>query len=126
MKPEQARLAAVLEHLKIDSVTPLNRGMTSALYDIGDGRVVKVDNGPQEPGHLSSLQRLCQRLQRDALPFAVPQIYQHDAVAGIHYHIERRLPGQDLARLFPSLAAGERQKSLTSLLEALPPLHVVR
>ena len=50
MKPAQARLAAVLDHLKIDRVTPLNRGMTSALYDIGDGRVLKIHNGPLEHG----------------------------------------------------------------------------
>ncbi len=55
----------------------------------------------------------------------MPQIHVHGAVKGICYHIERRLPGQDLSRLFPSLSAAQRQKSLTSLLEALPPLHAV-
>ena len=80
MKPAQARLAAVLDHLKIDRVTPLNRGMTSALYDIGDGRVLKIHNGPLEPGYLPSLRRLCHRLQRHSLPFAVPLIHEHGAV----------------------------------------------
>ena len=125
MKPAQARLAAVLDHLKIDRVTPLNRGMTSALYDIGDGRVLKVHKGPLEHGYLPSLRRLCHLLQRHSLPFAVPLIHEHGAVNGIHYHIERRLPGQDLTRLFPTLTAAERQRSLTSFLEALPPLHAL-
>ena len=125
MKPAQSRLAAVLEHLKIDRVTPLNRGMTSAVYDIGDGRVLKIHNGRLEQDYLPSLGGLYHRLHRDSLPFAVPFIHEHGAVAGIHYHIERRLPGQDLARLFPTLTAGERQRALTSFLEALPPLHAV-
>jgi len=125
VKPEQARLAAVLERLKIDRVSFLNRGMTAEIYDIGDGRVLKIHNGPLEQDYLPSLSRFCHRLQRHSLPFAVPLIHGHGAVAGIHYHIERRLPGQNLAGLFPRLTAAERQMSLNSLLEALPPLHTV-
>lgn len=126
MKPEEPRLAAVLDHLKIDRVTPLNWGMTSALYDIGDGRVLKIHNRPLEAGCLPGLRRLCHRLQRLLLPFAVPLIHAPGAVKGVCYAIERRLSGQDLSRLIPSLSAAERQKSLTSLLEALPPLQAVQ
>ena len=110
MKPAQARLAAVLDHLRIDRVTPLNRGMTSALYDIGDGRVLRIHNGPLEHSYLPSLKSPCHRLQRQSLPLAVPLIHPHGAVDGIHDHIERRLPGQYLSRLFPSLPAAQRQK----------------
>ena len=126
MKAEQERLAAVLRHLRIDRAAPLGRGMTSALYDIGGGRVLKIHNGPQEKDYLPRLQRFSQQLQRRAFPFAVPYIYEYGAVADVHYHIERRLPGQDLAQLFPRLTALERQRSLSSLLDALPPLHALK
>lgn len=91
MNPEQARLAAVLEYMIIDRETPLNRAMTSTVYDIGDGRVLKIHNGRLEQDYLPSLKRLYHRLHRDSLPFAAPLIFEHGAVAGIHYHIERRL-----------------------------------
>ena len=126
MKSAQERLAAVLRHLKIEYSAPLGRGMTSALFDIGGGRVLKIHNGPQEEGYLLSLQQLSQQLQRHAFPFAVPLIYEYGAVADVHYHIERRLPGQDLAQVFPSLTTRERQRSLSSFLDALPALHAIQ
>lgn len=89
MKPEQARLAAVLDRLRIDRVTPLDRGMTSAVYAIGDGRVLKIHSGRLEQDYLPSLKSSYHRLQCHSLPFAVPLIHVHGA--GIHYHIERRL-----------------------------------
>lgn len=54
MKPAQARLAAVLEHQKIDRVSFLDRGMTAKLYDIGDVRVLKIHYGPLELDYLPS------------------------------------------------------------------------
>ena len=91
MKPEQARLATVLDHPEIDRVTLLNRGMISALYDIGDGRVLKIHKGRLGQDNLPSLRRHYLHLHRDSLPFAVPLIYEHGAGAGICYNIESRL-----------------------------------
>ena len=126
MNRAQERLAAVLRHLEIDSAAPLGRGNTSALYDIGDGRVLKVHNGPQAEGYLPQLQSFSQRLQRYPFPFAVPLIYQYGTAADVHFQIERRLPGHDLAQVFPRLTAAERQRSIASFLDALPPLHAVQ
>ena len=126
MKSAQERLAAVLRHLKIENPPSLGRGMTSALFDIGGGRVLKIHNGPQEEGYLLTLQHFSQQLQCHAFPFAVPLIYEYGAVADVHYHIERRLPGQDLAQVFPSLTTRERQRSLSSLVDALLTLHAIQ
>ncbi|MCY4116230.1 MAG: hypothetical protein OXF55_04960 [Caldilineaceae bacterium] len=54
MKPAQARLDAVLERLKIDRVSFLDRGMTAELNDIGEGRVLKIHSGPPELDYLPS------------------------------------------------------------------------
>ena len=126
MKNAQERLAAVLRHLGIENAAPLGQGMTSALYDMGDGRVLKIHNGPQNERYLPALQSFSQRLQGYAFPFAIPLIYEYGAVADIHFHIERRLPGQDLAQVFPRLTARERQRSLSSYLDALPPIHAIQ
>ena len=126
MKNAQERLAAILRHLEIENAAPLGQGMTSALYDMGDGRVLKIHNGPQDERYLPALQSFSQRLQGYAFPFAVPLIYEYGAVADIHFHIERRLPGQDLAQVFPRLTARERQRSLSSYLDALPPIHAIQ
>ena len=65
--------------------------MTSAVYASGDGRVLERHNGRVEQDYLHSPKNLYHRLHRDSLPFAVPLIHEHAAVAGIRYHIERRL-----------------------------------
>lgn len=65
--------------------------MTSAVYAIGDGRVLKIHKGLLEQYYLPCLKRLYHRLHRASLPFALPLILEHGSVAGICYHIERRL-----------------------------------
>ena len=126
MKSGRERLAAVLRHLEIERAAPLGQGMTSALYEIGGERVLKIYHGPQEEGYLPRLQSFTQRLQRCGLPFAAPLIYEYGAVADVHFQIERQLPGQELAAVFPRLTTRERQRSLASFLDALPPLHAVQ
>ena len=126
MTNEREKLAAVLRHLKIESADLLGRGMTSSLYDIGDGRVLKIHNGPQEQGYLPRLQRFSEQLQTHSFPFAVPLIYEYGAVGDVHFHVERRLPGQDFAQVFPRLTILERRSAFSSFLDALPPLHSVQ
>ena len=125
MMTEREKLAVVLGHLKLDSAKLLGRGMTSSLYDIGGGRVLKIHNGPQDQGYLPRLQRFSEQLQGYSFPFAVPLIYEYGAVGKIHYHVERRLPGQDFAEVFPRLTSAERRSALASFLDGLPPLHAV-
>ena len=120
------RLAVVLRHLQIESADLVGRGMTSSLYDIGGGRVLKIHNGPQEQGYLPRLQRFSERLQRYSFPFAVPLVYEYGAVDDVHFHVERRLPGQDMAQVFPRLTSRERRSALSSLLDVLPALHAVQ
>ena len=93
MTNDREKLAAVLRHLKIESADLLGRGMTSSLYDIGGGRVLKIHNGPQEQGYLPRLKRFSEQLQTRSFPFAVPLIYEYGAVGEVHFHVERRLPG---------------------------------
>jgi len=119
------KLARVLRHLKVESAQLVGRGMTSSLYDIGGGRVLKIHNQQQEPGYLSLLKRFSEQLQRFSFPFAVPLIYEYGAVGEIHYHVEKRLPGQDFAELLPRLTPGERRSAFASFLDGLPPLHAV-
>ncbi len=122
---ERGRLAAVLRHLKVHTASFIGRGMTSSLYDIGGGRVLKVHNEQQPQGYLPRLKRFCEQLQSFPLPFAVPHIYEYGEVGEIHYHIERRLPGQDFAELFPCLTAVERRRAIASYLGGLPHLHAI-
>ncbi len=125
MKSERAKLADVLSHLKINDASLLGRGMTSSLYDIGGGRVLKIHNGRQEREYLPQLQRFTEQLQGYAFPFAVPLIYEYGTFRDVHFHVERRLPGQDFAEVFPRLTAPERRSAIESFLDGLPPLHAV-
>ena len=125
MMTERQKLAEVLRHLKIEDASLLGKGMTSSLYDIGGGRVLKLHNDKQEQKYLPQLQRFSEQLQRHAFPFAVPLIYEYGAVGEIHYHVERRLPGQDFAELYPRLTSSERRRALASYLDGLPHLHSV-
>ena len=100
--------------------------MTSSIYDIGDGRALKIYSGPQDERYFPRLRAFSQRLQQYALPYAVPYIYESGAVGETHFHIERRLPGQELAQVFPRLTRQERERALASFLDALPPFHAIR
>lgn len=125
MSGERQRLATALAHLGLKSAAALGAGMTAALYAIDDDRVLKIYYGPQEDAYLQLLQSFCERLQGHSLPFAVPQIYQHGSVEGVYFQIERRLPGRDLAHVFPRLGPGARQNALSSFVEALKPLNAI-
>jgi len=125
VKTEREKLAEVLRLLKIDDASLLGRGMTSSIYDIGGGRVLKIHNGRQKQGYLPQLQRFTEQLQRYSFPFAVPLIYEHGFVGDVHFHVERRLPGLDFAEVFPRLTAFERRSAIESFLDGLPPLHAV-
>lgn len=125
MKAEREKLAEVLCHLRLGSASLLGRGMTSSLYNIGGGRVLKIHNEPQDAAYLPRLQHFSEQLQGFSLPYSVPLIYEHGAVGEIHYHVERRLPGQDFAEVFPLLSPAERRSALASFLDGLPPLHAV-
>lgn len=126
MMAERNKLAEVLRHLRLGSASLLGKGMTSSLYDIGGGRVLKIHSGSLDQGYLPRLQRFSEQLQRHSFPFAVPLIYEYGAVGEIHYHVERRLPGWDFAEVFPRLTSAERRSAIASFLDGLPPLHAVQ
>lgn len=126
MKRQAERVAAVMGHLGVDQAAFVGQGMTSALYEIGDGRLLKIYFGPQDARYLKQLQGFSHSLQRRLLPYAVPFIYEFGMVEETGFQIERRLPGQDLAQIFPRLTARERRRSISALLDALPPLHAIQ
>lgn len=123
---ERERLEEVLGHLKLKSASFVGRGMTSSLYDVGGRRVLKVHNGPQAQGYLPRLKLFSEQLQRFSFPFAVPLIYEYGEVGGIHFHVEKRLAGQDFAGLYPRLTSIQRRRAIASYLDGLPPLHAVQ
>jgi aminoglycoside phosphotransferase (APT) family kinase protein len=76
-------------------VEPLATGMEGAVYRLEDGLVAKVWRD-KPPAELASLQRFYSDLSSVILPFATPQIFDIQDVAGTAVTLERELRGRPL------------------------------
>ena len=76
-------------------VTPLAAGVEGAIYDLGDGMVVKVW-GQRRAAELTLMQNFYADIASAGLPFATPEILAVEEVGGTAVTFERKLPGQPL------------------------------
>ena len=114
----------ILQTLGADSSTFLGSGATSRVYDIGRGQVVRIFDHTNM-AYLQDSADFYTELHRHAFPFALPDIEQMAHLDDCSYIVEKRLPGQDMSLVFPTLDATQRQHALRSFLEVLPHLHRV-
>lgn len=115
----------LLDRWGIEETRLLGEGMTSAVYALDTARALKIFFGTPDLAYLKRLQRFYRQLDDHQLPFATPQIAETGWLGGVYYAIERRLPGRELAQIFPSFAPVQRQRSLVSFLDALPAIHAI-
>jgi aminoglycoside phosphotransferase len=96
----------------------LGRGGEGAVYDRGDGRVVKL-YGPTTRAYLESVATLQRRVAGAGLPYATPLIEEIGEDAGGLHTVERRLSGRTLDALYAHLNEHERSSALRRYLEAV-------
>ena len=120
----QGQIDMVLRHLDAPDAPLLGAGMTAAIYALDDQRAVRVHGGVGLD-YDNKLRGFYDQLANHPLPYAVPAILETGVIDGDFYHIERRLPGVEMAVRFPQLERQQRDIALTSFLDALPPLHQI-
>jgi hypothetical protein len=75
----------------------LGEGMEGVVFALGDERVGKLWFR-RRPDELRNVKDFYAELGSQALPFAVPEVFEVDKVEGHAVTIEKELPGRDLRR----------------------------
>lgn len=114
----------ILTFLRAEKPVFLGSGATSHVYDIGQGKVVRIF-AHTHLGYLDDSTSFYAQLRQYDFPFALPDIEQTALLDDCCYIVEKRLPGRDMSLVFPTLNQQQRQNALRSFLSMLPHLHQV-
>ncbi|HEU5089151.1 MAG TPA: hypothetical protein VFT99_16960, partial [Roseiflexaceae bacterium] len=95
---------ALLNSFGISAADLLGRGSESAVYALGEQRVVRVYRHPPPPAYLERRNTFYAMLREQRLPFETPCILECGMRAGSAYCLEARMRGRDFASAMPHLA----------------------
>jgi|SRR3989304_5933686 len=109
---------AILKKFGVDQQLLLGKGGEGEVYEIDSGRVLKIYKNP-DTDYLQGLMQFQKQLNDLSLPFAVPQITE----LGEGYSIEKRLQGQTLDKVFPSLNKDEQKTALTNYFQVMKKIN---
>lgn len=109
----------VLDRYRIGPDAYLGRGGEAHVYALDAERVLRLHRNPDPAaaaGYVRTIGALYDRLDRDAVPFALPtvlEVHEED----VSWSIERRLPGRALDSLLPALHAEERRRAIAGYVD---------
>lgn len=115
----------VLDHFGITE-PPLGSGGEATVYALGDDRVLRLAHVGASLGSLQDRAELLAGFDRRAVPFALPETLEILTVAGRHVAIEARLPGRPVDEMMTSLARPDRDRLISSVLDAFAVLPEVQ
>lgn len=104
----------------------LGAGSESRVYAMNDGHVLRIYRDTISWDYVETRRLFYLELAKHKLPFAVPHVHTIGSWLGHVYTTEKRMVGQEFAKVLPDLAGEERAKALTSYLEAAAALGSVR
>lgn len=117
-----AQFMPIFKSLRISPEQFLGKGGEGYVYALGETQVVKI-YPHSSIEYLEKLQALQQKLAQANLPFQTPLIESVDKIDGICYSIEKKLTGQNLETVFPSLSHASQKIALRNYLDALKPFR---
>lgn len=98
-------------------VREIGHGGEAVVYELTGARALRVYRGA--PHGRETLAAFYREIARGKATFAVPEVLEQGDDAGVHYSIDRLIPGRPLHDLMRELSGGERQRALASYTEAL-------
>jgi aminoglycoside phosphotransferase (APT) family kinase protein len=112
----------------------LGVGGESRVYALGKDQVLRIyhrgdseDNDSNTPwDYVDKRRAFYEELSQHHLSIALPEVLSVNSWVGHIYTVEKRMPGQDFAKVLPTLRGADRAKALTSYLDVAAQLGTVR
>ena len=134
MRKATRQVGIILNRFQIFGSDLLGVGGESRVYALGKDQVLRIyhrsesrdsdSNGPWR--YIEKRRAFYEELGKYDLPFALPEVLSVNSWVGHIYTVEKRMPGQDFAKVLPTLRGADRAKALTSYLDAAALLGTVR
>lgn len=86
------------------------------MYALGDDRVLRITHRSTSD-HIKELRDFYAQLATPRTAFALPEIIEQGELEGVHFTVERRIPGSSLGDLLATLEGDDRRRALTSYLD---------
>ena len=109
--PDLDRIAA-----ELGGIERLGHGGEAVVWALDDTRVLRVHRQPQAD-HARRVAAFIDGLDRDAAPFALPELLEVGETDGTTWAIERRLPGRPLDVVLRGLHGDARRRALRAYLD---------
>lgn len=120
------RADVILNRYDLFGTDFLGAGSESRVYAIDAQHVLRIYNEQIAWDYVEARRHFYSELAKEALPFALSEIYTVGAWVGHIYTTEKRIPGQDFSKALPTLVGADRAKALMSYLDAAAALGNVR
>ncbi len=101
-------------------------GGESQVYALDNTRVVRLYKSTISLAYIEGRHRFYAHLAAQHPPFAIPQVLSSGQINGYPYAIEQRMPGQDFAKVLPTLTGPDRVRALTSYLHVAAQIGTIR
>ncbi|HEY5251962.1 MAG TPA: phosphotransferase [Acidimicrobiales bacterium] len=94
--PDDPAFVSVLREFGITADALLGHGGEAWVFDLGDGRAMRILHPGGRAEDLTRRQHLVDELRRSHPPFALPEVLEIGDVSGRVFALERRLPGHSV------------------------------
>lgn len=101
---------------RADVIRHIGQGGEATVYELTGDRVLRVYHGV--PHGVSEIASFYRAIARGNTSFALPEIIEQGADAGVFYSLDRLIPGRPLHELMPQLTGDERARVLASYTDA--------
>lgn len=104
------------ERFRADIVRRIGHGGEATVYEMSGGRVLRVYH--RVPLSTAELAAFYRYVSSGSPSFALPEVLEQGSDAGVHYSVDRLIPGRPLHELLADLTGEDRMRVLASYTDA--------
>lgn len=113
---DQVRWAAILDQYGVTPDDELGHGGEAHVYALDAHRVLRVHHH-EAAAHATRIGELYARLDRAAVPFALPEVLEVHGDGEVSWSVERRLEGRSLDAVIGQVRGDDRARVLTAYVD---------
>jgi aminoglycoside phosphotransferase (APT) family kinase protein len=98
-------------------VRRIGHGGEATAYELTGGRVLRVFH--DHPHEIEALAAFYRKIEGHGASFRTPEVLEYGEDSGVHYSVDRLIPGRALHELLPSLRGVERERALDAYADAV-------
>ena len=112
-----ADAARIPARFRPEVIRRVGHGGEAVVYELTDARALRVYHGlPHGAPHIAAFYRSIAAGPKT--PFALPEIIEQGEADGVHYSVDRLIPGRPLHELMTTLTGDDRARALASYTDA--------